>query len=516
MNKVLQQLAYDSSRRDFLRGRAGLKAAVAATAAAAVTAAHAASSDSSDELIFMSATKLAQQIRAGKVSASEAVEAFIARQLAVNDEMNAVVMNCYARARKEAKALDEKAARGEWVGPLHGVPITLKDSLDTEGVITTGATYGREQYVPKKDATVVGRVRKAGAILLGKTNTPEFTLGGLAGINAASNLLYGSSHNPYDLTRSTSGSSGGAGAIVAAGGAAFDIGSDWGGSIRGPAHNNGIAGIKPTSVRVPRTGHIVDYGGLFDLWQQIGPLARRVEDLTLITPIIAGPDFHDASCAPVPWADPARVDLKKLRVGFFPTNGVADTDEDTKNTIIQAAKWLEGVTANVKEDLPKEILSDLYDARTKLTSGDGWAFYKRMADKWGTKNFSPQVTERMKNMTPLSTAELVETWEKADDAKSRMLRWMSAYDVLLCPVAGKPAEAIDRPPNAPPPYNAWSYTGAFNSTGWPVVVVRCGSSADGKLPIGVQVVAPPWREDVCLAVASYLESKSGGWKRPPI
>ncbi|MFI4981193.1 MAG: amidase, partial [Nevskiales bacterium] len=486
------------------------------TAAAAVTTVQAASSDSSDELIFMSATKLAQQIRAGKVSAKEAVEAFIARQLEVNDEMNAVVMNCYARARKEAKALDEKAARGEWVGPLHGVPITLKDSLDTEGVITTGATYGREQYVPKKDATVVGRVRKAGAILLGKTNTPEFTLGGLAGINTASNLLYGSSHNPYDLTRSTSGSSGGAGAIVAAGGAAFDIGSDWGGSIRGPAHNNGIAGIKPTSIRVPRTGHIVDYGGLFDLWQQIGPLARRVEDLMLITPIIAGPDFHDASCAPVPWADPARVDLKKLRVGFFPTNGVADTDEDTKNTIIQAAKWLEGVTASVKEDLPKEILSDLYDARTKLTNGDGWAFYKRMADKWGTKNFSPQVTERMKNTPPVSTAELVETWEKADDAKSRMLRWMSAYDVLLCPVAGKPAEVIDRPPNAPPAYNAWSYTGAFNSTGWPVVVVRCGSSADGKLPIGVQVVAPPWREDVCLAVASYLESKSGGWKRPPI
>ena len=185
--------------------------------------------------------------------------------------LNAVVMNSYARARAEAKALDAKAARGDFAGPLHGVPMTIKDSLDTEGVITTGATYGRQQYVPTKDATVVARVRKAGAILLGKTNTPEFTLGGLGGISTASNLLYGSSHNPYDLTRSTAGSSGGAGAIVAAGGAAFDIGSDWGGSIRGPSHNNGIAGIKPTSVRVPRTGHIVDYGGIFDLWQQLGP-----------------------------------------------------------------------------------------------------------------------------------------------------------------------------------------------------------------------------------------------------
>lgn len=516
MNKVLKQLAYDSSRRDFLRGRAGIEAAVAATATAAAVSSARASADSSEDILYMSATKLAQQIRAGRVSASQAVEAFIARQLEVNNELNAVVMNCYARARKEARALDEKAARGEWAGPLHGVPITLKDSLDTEGVITTGATYGREQYVPKKDATVVARVRKAGAVLLGKTNTPEFTLGGLAGINAASNLLYGSSHNPYDLTRSTSGSSGGAGAIVAAGGAAFDIGSDWGGSIRGPAHNNGIAGIKPTSVRVPRTGHIVDYGGIFDLWQQIGPLARRVEDLAFITPLIAGPDFRDASCAPVPWPDHRKVDLKKLRVAFFPTNGVADTDEDTKNTVTQAAKWLEEAAASVKEDLPKAILEDLYDARTKLTNGDAWAFYKRMADKWGTKNFSPAVAERMKNMKPLSTPELVETWEKADDAKSRMLRWMGAYDVLLCPVAGKPAEVIDRPPNMPPAYGPWSYTGVFNSTGWPVVVVRCGSSADGKLPIGVQVVAAPWREDICLAVASFLESRSGGWKRPPI
>jgi amidase len=517
MKSVLQQLALDSHRRDFLRGRTLLSAAAATTLSS--VAARAASSDKTDELIFMSAAKLAQQIRAKKISAVAAVEAFIARQLAVNGELNAVVMNCYSRARKEAKTLDDKAARGEWMGPLHGVPMTIKDSLDTEGVISTGATYGRQQYVPAKDATAVARVRKAGAILLGKTNTPEFTLGGLAGINAASNLLYGSSHNPYDLTRTTSGSSGGAGAIVAAGGAAFDIGSDWGGSIRGPAHNNGIAGIKPTSVRVPRTGHIVDYGGIYDLWQQLGPLCRRVEDLALITPIISGPDFHDASCAPVPWADPAAVDLKKLRVAFFPANGMIDTDEDTKKTVIQAAKWLESATASVKEDLPSSILEALYAARAKVTNGDAWAFYKRMADKWGTKNFSPSVTERMKTLQPLSTADLVEAWAEADEAKSRMLGWMtSSYDVLICPVGGKPAELIDRPPGSAPPPAAmtWSYTGAFNSTGWPVVVVRCGSSADGKLPIGVQVVAAPWREDICLAVAGYLESKSGGWKKPPV
>jgi amidase len=527
MKNLLRQLVLDTGRRDFLRGRSLISAASAAAVIAEVSAARAApaSTDKTEELIFMSATKLAGQIRARKVSAVEAVEAFIARQLDVNDEMRAVVMNCYSRARHEAKELDAKAARGEWVGPLHGVPITLKDSLDAEGVISTGATYGRQQYIPQKDATVVSRVRKAGAIVLGKTNTPEFTLGGLSGISTASNLLYGSSHNPYDLTRSTSGSSGGAGAIVAAGGAAFDIGSDWGGSIRGPAHNNGIAGIKPTSVRVPRTGHIVDYGGIFDLWQQLGPLCRRVEDLALITPIISGPDFHDASCAPVPWPDPAAVDLKKLKVAFVTDNGATGrnaTDEDTKKTIRQAAKWLEDAVAAVKEDAPKSILDELADARRKLTQGDGGAFYQRLADKWGTRNFSPQRKAMMASAEPLTSAELVEAWEQHDSCKSRMLDWMKSYDVLICPVAGKPAQPIDEEPRAPGeaggggPGNGWPYTGVFNCTGWPVVVVRCGSSADGKLPIGVQVVAAPWREDLCIAVASYLESRSGGWKRPPI
>jgi len=520
MNVKLHLLS--QSRRDFLRGTTLFSAATVLPAflsSEARASTYASSSDKTDDVLYMSTTKLAQLIREKKISATEAVQAFIKRQEAVNDRLNAVVMNCYDRALTEAKAADEALAKGEIKGALHGVPMTLKDSLDTEGVITTGATYGRQQYIPKKDATVVARVRKAGAILLGKTNTPEFTLGGLAGINAASNLLYGSSHNPYDLTRTTSGSSGGAGAIVAAGGASFDIGSDWGGSIRGPAHNNGIVGIKPTSVRVPRTGHIVDYGGAFDLWQQLGPLVRRVEDIALITPIISGPDFHDASCAPVPWPDPAAVDLKKLRVAFFPTNGVTETDEDTKNVVRQAAQWLDGSVTSIEEDLPKEILSDLYDARRKLTNGDAWQFYKRLAEKWGTKNYSPSVMERMKTMTPLSTAEYVEAWEQADFAKSRMLDWFKKYDVLLCPVAGKPAEIIDRPPGSTPPGGgpmSWSYTGAFNSTGWPVTVVRCGTSAEGKLPIGVQVVAAPWREDITIAVARFLEGKSGGWQRPPL
>lgn len=478
--------------------------------------------DTTNELIFISTTKLAGLLRERKLSAVEAVQMYMKRQTAVNDKLNAVITHCFDRAIDEARALDAKAAKNDFVGPLHGVPMTIKDSFDTAGVISTGATFGRQHFVPAKDATVVARLRKAGAILLGKTNTLEFTLGGLSGVNTTSNLLCGSSHNPYDLTRSTAASSGGAGAIVAAGAASFDIGSDWGGSIRLPSHNNGIAGVKPTSVRVPRTGHIIGYGGVFDLWQQIGPMSRRVEDLALITPIISGPDFSDAACAPVPWNDPAKVDLKKLRVAFCVDNGGLDqaaTDDDTKNTIRAAAKWLDGIAMSVTEHMPLEVLTELYAAQQKLIVGDAWQFYGRLVEKWGTKNFSPCVRDFMSTLTPISTAQYVQAWEKQDECKSRMLAWMSKHDVLLCPVAPKPAQPIDEVHGTLEVCaldGGWHYTTVFNGTGWPVAVVRCGSSTDGKLPIGVQIVAAPWREDIALAVASFLESKSGGWKTPPI
>src|SRR5206468_3726172 len=232
-----------------------------------------------DDILYTSAKRLAQMIRDRRVSSTDAVRAYIGRINQVNPKINAVVQNCFDRALREARELDEMLAQGRTKGPLHGLPMTIKDSIDTDGVVTTGGTMGRMNFVPNKDATVVARLRAAGAILLGKTNTPEYTLarGGVAGINTTANMIYGISKNPYDLTRSTAGSSGGAGAIVAAGGSAFDIGSDWGGSIRGPSHNNGVAGIKPTSGRVPRTGHIIDFGGVYDSWQQLGPIARRVE-----------------------------------------------------------------------------------------------------------------------------------------------------------------------------------------------------------------------------------------------
>ena len=187
---------------------------------------------------------------------------------------------------------------------------------------------------------MVRRARAAGAILLGKTNTPELTLS-----FETDNLVYGRTSNPWDLTRTPGGSSGGAAAIVACGGAAFDIGSDYGGSIRLPAHFNGIAGIKPTHGRVPRTGHIFPYGGTHDSFQQIGPFGRYVDDLVLLLPILAGPDNVDPAIVPMPLGDPADVDVRALRVGFHVDNGIRTPTPETQAVVRAAAATMEALGA---------------------------------------------------------------------------------------------------------------------------------------------------------------------------
>ena len=475
------------------------------------------SSDASTDIIWMSATKLAQLIREKKISAKEAVEAYIARIEQVNSKLNAVVMKCYDRARQEAKAADEALARGEIKGPLHGVPFTIKDSLDTEGVISTGGTVGREFFVPPADATVVARVRAAGGILLGKTNTPEFTLagGGIPGISTTANIIYGITKNPFDQTRSTAGSSGGAGAIVSAGGAAFDIGSDYAGSIRMPSHNNGTCGLKPTFGRVPRTGHIVDFGGLFDSWQEIGPLARRVEDLHLITSIIAGPDQKDAAMQPMPWNNPWTVKVPALRMAFYAANGVAEITPETIETVKRAAEFFSELGCPIQEDYPRDIVMQLEEVRARLSPYSGPGII-RLAQKWHTEAMSPTLTARVHNeLAP--TEELTEILELQDATRSRLMGWMKNYDIIINPVMPKPAEKINLgiAAGASRGKPGASYVGIHNTSGYPSAVVRAGTSPEG-LPNGVQIIGQPWTEDKVLAAAAFLEGKTGGWKRPPI
>ncbi len=289
------------------------------------------------DAIYWSASRIAAAIRAGELESRTIVDACLDRIDAVNPEINAVVQVVAERARAEAEGRDRERRRGRLRGPLHGVPITVKDSLDTEGIVSTGGTLGRRHHLPPRDAPVVERLRAAGAVLLGKTNTPELTLSG-----ETNNLIYGRTCNPWDLARSPGGSSGGSAAIVACGGAALELGSDTGGSIREPAHLCGITGIKPTSGRTPRSGHIVPYaGGIMDSLTQIGPMARYVEDLALALPLICGPDGEDPSVVPAPLGDPAAVDTAPLRVAWYSDNGIVTPAAEIQAMLEETAAALQ-------------------------------------------------------------------------------------------------------------------------------------------------------------------------------
>jgi len=462
-----------------------------------------------DDLIYQSAKSIAQAIHDGDVSAVEVVQAHLERIEEVNDRLNAVVKLCAERALDEAREADAAFARGESKGPLHGVPMTLKDSLDTEGVVTTGGTLGRRTFVPERDATVTARLRAAGAILLGKTNTPEITFAG-----ETDNLVYGRTNNPFGLDRTPGGSSGGAGAIVAAGGSPFDIGSDTGGSIRLPAHFSGIAGIKPNSGRVPRTGHIISYaGGAEDAWTQNGPMARYVEDLVLTLPIISGPDWEDPSIVPMPLGDPADVDLGSLRVAFYTSAPEYNAPtQETIDTVIAAVGVVSEVVAAVEEDVPEPV-NRVPELGERVGGGDGRATMLRVLERAGTSEFAPYIRKIRDEAVPLSTEEFTLALEDLDQYRSDMLAFMRNYDAIICPAAAFPA-----PPHGETFKDENSdafYTAPENLTGWPGTVVRCGTSPEG-LPIGVQVVARPWREDVSLALAAVLESELGGYVRPEL
>ncbi len=463
------------------------------------------------EIIYASAKSMARAIRDKEVSAVELVEAHLARIEEVNPALNAVVMLAAEQARAEAAEADAALARGAHKGALHGVPFTLKDSIDTEGVVTTGGTMGRKDFVPDADATVAARLRAAGGILLGKTNTPEITYAG-----ETDNLIYGRTNNPFDLDRMPGGSSGGAGAIVCCGGAAFDIGSDTGGSIRGPAHYCGIAGIKPNSGRVPRTGHIVPHSfGAADSLTQNGPMARYVEDLALVLPVISGPDWDDPHIVPMPLGDPADVDISGLRVAFYDYNGVNMPTAEIQAAVRTAASSLDDVCASVEEDLPQAI-PDNPEINSQLSQGNGQAGAQRLLERYGTTETHAWITRLLERASEkmVSVQEYTAVLENVDAYRSEMLGFMQNYDVIVCPVSSYAAlphgESMFNEK-----YTGIGYMATYNITGWPSTVVRAGTSPEG-LPIGVQVVARPWREDVSLAVAQYLEGALGGWVKPPL
>jgi len=440
----------------------------------------------------------------------EVVEACLARIEAVNPRINAVVAfadDALDRARHADTQLARREVAGDEPGPLHGVPFTAKDSLDTAGLVTTAGTVGWRDRVPDRDATVVARLRAAGAILLGKTNTPEFTWS-----DETDNDVYGRTNNPYDLERTPGGSSGGPAAIVAAGGSPFDIGSDTGDSIRQPAHVCGIAGIKPTSGRVPRTGHWPNFAGITGPLTQLGPMARRVDDLALVLPIIAGPDGDDPQIVPVELGRPEDVDIGDLRVVAFTDNGIRTPTPETVSAVEAAAAAFEGGGARVEWQVPPG-LDQAWDLWNRLILSDGYGWLRRLIDGAGTAGWGSYATRGwIDPEPPVAGDELSRILEAADTVRSRLLRWFtdSGADAILCPAMPQPAI---RHGESNANWFGDTYSDVHNLTGWPAVVVR-GGTAPGDLPIGVQLIARPWREDVALATARVVEAASGGWQRP--
>lgn len=465
----------------------------------------------SDDIVYKSATEIAAMIRNREVSAVDVVKACYARIDAVNPKINAVVATCRERALAEAAEADAMLAAGKSKGALHGVPFTVKDSFDTAGVVSTGGTLGRKEFVPGKDATVVARARAAGAILLGKTNTPEFTLGG--GARGTYNLVYGQTYNPYNTKYNPAGSSGGAGAIVAAAGAYFDIGSDYGGSIRSPANVNGIAGIKPTLGRVPRTGHIVGYGGAFDSFQETGPMARRVADLMLLMSILSGPDDWDATMAPVPLGDATKVELKKLRVAYYVNDGISTPTAEIQALVKQCVGYFKDLGCKVTEDKPPKI-KELAEARRKFSGASDGDHMRRLLKAHDTLQASPGLNL---SGNELPSGEFTYWCEAMDAIKSEQLTWLEQYDLIICPVNANPPKPVPPEFTRPPGSSNGGYTSQYNTTGWPAGVVRAGTSKDEVgLPLGIQVIGQPWRDDVVLAAMAHIEAKTGGWQKTPI
>ena len=461
------------------------------------------------ELIYRSAAWIAGAIRRRELGCREIAEACLARIEQTHSAINAVVQLAAERALQEADSLDREAARGEFRGPLHGVPITIKDSLDTEGIVSTGGTSGRRDFVPAADAPVVARLRAAGAVLLGKTNTPELTLSA-----ETSNLIYGRTRNPFDLERSPGGSSGGSAAILACGGAALDIGSDTGGSIREPAHLCGIAGIKPTAGRTPRSGHIVPWGGgAIDCLTVLGPMARYVEDLALALPLICGPDGEDPAVVPMPLRKPSTVRPESLRIAWYGYNGIGDLDADIERVVAATARTLEADGFRITRcELPG--MAELVELTTRLRLATNRGLIRRLLRRYGTERPGPGLEPYLAGPRGAERERLdPELFEAIDTARSRALGIYRDFDAILCPPSHRLARAHDS--TLQDDFGDWSYVLPLNLLGWPGAVVRAGTGTGG-LPVGVQVVAPPWREDIALALAAAIETRMGGFAPPPL
>ncbi len=432
------------------------------------------------QLTYLTLSQMAEALQSKLISAAELVQAHIQRIHDINDRLGAVFYLAEEQALRQAVLSDEERANGTVRGPLHGIPFTVKDWIEVADVPCIAGDEQNRNHVPEQDATAVARLRAAGGVFLAKTTV------------FADSTVYGKTFNPYNLEYSPAGSSSGEAALIAAGGSPLGLGSDSGGSIRQPAHNCGIVGLRPTTGRIPLTGHLPRITAMVDPRTVIGPMARTAEDVALVLPILSGPDWRDASVVPASLGDMRDVALADLRGVYYTQHAGASPSSECVDAVHHAVEALTARGIRMREALPPRI--EEAEAITK----DYWSRPESdSADEWQSESNSPLSGDAVER-------HLFE-WDRF---RRGMIAFMEDVEFIVTPAAEQPARPHGQEGGIP-------YTLPYSLTGYPCCVVRASTTADG-LPVGVQIVGRPWREDVTLAVSLALERTLGGWLPPPI
>ena len=468
-----------------------------------------------NRLIHATIAEIIAGIRKKQISPVEVVEAHLERIAAVEPKLNAFLHLDAEGARKQARVAEGAALRGATLGLLFGVPVTIKSCIDVTGWPSPAGSSLRKTYVPGQDATVVARLRAAGAIPLGNTNTPECLMA-----YETNNLLSGKTSNPWDLARSAGGSSGGEAAAIAAGCSTGGVGSDGGGSVRVPAHFCGICGLKPTPGRIPATGHFPPGGGAFGWIGVVGPMARTIADVRTLFEVMAGPDGGDALSAPVPIRAVDEAGLRGLRIGILESDALGDATPETQAAVQRAARLLSDQRFTV-EPLRLSGL-DRAIALWWYFFGPVIAHLLRQSVAGREEEISPMLREYFSYAGAEATPTLDDflgACAERDTVRGETLKQMEEVPILLSPVSSGPAfrhgEGTWRLGAKECYRETMRFSQWLNLAGFPGACVPVSLSPEG-LPIGVQVIGRPHEEELVLAVAEAIERGRGPWQAPPL